>query len=481
MDIDILIKNGILITMNPSREIINNGAIAISGAHIVDVGETEKLMNKYNSQKTIDASRKAVMPGLIDTHGHAGHSLVKNVGTHVNGAGWRTFIDHIYFRSATENFWYADGILSALERLRFGTTYGVSMLGSAPRSDSPIYGKRFIDGIMDVGIRTMTGIGPPRAPWPRIFSDWKNGKRIDKWLTQEECFKVTEELIRSSHNTHNGKANVWVSASRFSLPSPYDPMFDKSHLPDAFKLANRIREIADKYKTGIHTHAYGGVVASLQKHLPHVLGPDLLLAHCTGMYEEELDIMQEKDVKVSHCATSGRMYEYDAIVPVVEMIDRGIAVSIGTDGSSSNSFDMFKDIRAVMLHQRMRFADKWVLPPGKALEMATIDGARAIGQEDKLGSLEIGKEADIIAIDLVKPHLAPAVMIPYILANEANGQDVDTVIVQGKILMEEYEIKTVNEKDMIDFAEEEARLAVERAGVESLMQIPNGFWGHTRY
>lgn len=481
MEVDILLTHGTLVTMNPGHEVIEDGAIAVKGKHILDIGPTNILLERYQARQVIDASRKAVLPGLIDTHGHAGHSMVKNVGTHLDGFGWRTMIDHIYFRGSTPDFWYADGIISALERLHFGTTYAVAMLGSAPRSDSAIYGQRYIDGVEEVGIRTMTCIGPPRAPWPKLFSDWEGNKRIDKWVTQEQCFEVTEQLIREAHNTHDGKVNVWVSASRFSLPSPYDPMFNEAHIPAALNLVKRMREIADKYKVGMHTHCYGGVVAELKRRLPQVLGPDLLLAHCTGMTEEELQIMSDTGVKVAHCPTSGRMYEYDAIVPIVEMIDRGIVVGLATDGSSSNSFDMFKDMRAAIFHQRMRFTDKWILPPGKVLEMATIDGARAVGMADKLGSLEVGKEADIIAIDLVKPHLSPAVMIPYVLVNEANGSDVDTVLVQGKVLMENYKVKTIDERKAIDFAEEEARKAVERSGVEPLMQLPEKFWGNSRY
>ena len=480
-EVDILLINGTIITMNSTREVIENGAIAVKGNLIHDIGNSKYITERYQAKKIINASRKAIMPGLIDTHGHSGHSMIKNAGTHLDGFGWRTMVDHVYFRSATEDFWFADGMLSALERLKFGTTYGVSMLGSAPRSDSPRYGQRFIDGVMEIGIRTMTCIGPPRAPWPRTFTDWKEGKRFDKQVTQETCFETTEQIIQDAHNSHNGKVNVWVSASRFSMPSPYDPMFDESHLPDALKLASRMREIANKYHVGMHTHAYAGVIASLNNYLPEVLGPDLLLAHCTGMTEEELDIMLASGVKVAHCPTTGRMYEYDASVPVVEMIDKGIVVGLGTDGSSSNSYDMFKDMCAAQFHQRMRFTDKWMLPPGKTLEMATIDGAKAVGLEDKIGSLETGKEADIIAIDLVKPHLTPAVMIPYLLTNEANGSDVDTVLVQGKILMENYDVKTVNEREVIDFAEKEAQKAVELSGIEPLMQLPEHFWGHSRY
>ncbi len=482
MEVDILIQGGTLVTMNPEREIIKDGVIAINEGTILDIGDSTTLSDRYQAKHVIQASQKAVLPGLIDTHGHAGHTLVKTVGVHLNGFGWRTVIDHIYFRSSTEDFWYADGILSSLERLRFGTTLGIAILGSAPRSDSPRYGQRYIDGVAEVGIRGIVGIGPPRPPWPKKFSHWRDGKRVDLWVTMEECFESTEQLIHDAHNSHDGRIQVWVSASRFLLPSPFDPMFEESQLNYAYDQGNRMREIADKYKTGIHTHAYRGIISSLKEHLPHVLGPDLLLAHCTGLTDDEITILSETDTTVSHCPTARRIYTFPAPVPVVEMIDQGVIVSLGTDGSSPDrSFDLFKDMRTAILLQRLRFTDPWLMPPGKTLEMATIDAAKAIGMEDKLGSLEVGKEADIILINLAKPHLTPSFMIPYRLVHEANGQDVDTVIVKGKILMEDNIVHTVDEAQMISFAQQEAEQTIERAGVAPLMELPQGFWGHSRY
>jgi cytosine/adenosine deaminase-related metal-dependent hydrolase len=482
MEVELLVTNGTLVTMNPQRDVIEDGAIAINEGKILEIGATKILSAKYEPKHTINATKKAVLPGFIDTHGHAGHTLVKTVGAHLNGFGWRTMIDHIYFRSTTEDYWYADGLLSSIERLRFGTTFGTAILGSAPRSDNPIYGQRYIDGVAEVGIRGILGIGPPRPPWPKKFSHWTNGKKIDQWVTLEECFETTEELISKSHGSHDGKILVWVSASRFSLPSPYDPMFDESQLDYAFDQANRIREIADKYHTGIHTHAYGGVISSLEKYLPHVLGPDLLLAHCTGVSEDEVDILNNTGTKVSHCPTARRIYTFPAPVPVVEMIDKGVVVAIGSDGSSPDrSFDLFKDMRTAMLIQRLRFTDPWLMPPGKLLEMVTIDAAKAVGMEDTIGSLEVGKDADIILVDLNKAHIAPIFMIPYRLVHEVNGQDVDTVIVQGKVLMEDNVVKTVDEEAVLNLAQEEAENAVERGGVEPLMGLPEGFWGQSRY
>ena len=113
--------------------------------------------------------------------------------------------------------------------------------------------------------------------------------------------------------------------------------------------------------------------------------------------------------------------------------------------------------------------------------MVTIDAARALGYENELGSLEVGKKADIILIDMMKPHLVPIFMIPHRIVYEVSGQDVDTVIVDGQILMERRQVQTVNEREILEAAQEEAENAVARGGLEKYMEIPTNFWGHSRY
>ena len=131
--------------------------------------------------------------------------------------------------------------------------------------------------------------------------------------------------------------------------------------------------------------------------------------------------------------------------------------------------------------ERLRFTDPWRLPPGKALEMVTIDAARAIGLDRDLGSLEPGKKADVVLVNLRAPHLIPGGMPVHRIAYEATGHDVDTVIVDGVVTMRGRRVLSVNETEVLDFADEQAHLAFERAGVQPLMEIPEGFWGRSRY
>ncbi len=162
-------------------------------------------------------------------------------------------------------------------------------------------------------------------------------------------------------------------------------------------------------------------------------------------------------------------------------MDAGVTVMLGSDGvAPDRSYDMFRHMFQAMRYHRFFFRDDTVLPPGKVLEMVTIDAARALGMEKDLGSLEAGKKADVILIDMFKPHLYPLNMPVYRVAYYANGNDVDTVIVNGEVLMEGRRVRTVDEAEVLELAQREAELAIKRTGLESLLAIPPKFWKSTK-
>ena len=167
---------------------------------------------------------------------------------------------------------------------------------------------------------------------------------------------------------------------------------------------------------------------------------------------------------------------------MTELIDAGVTVMLGSDGvAPDRSYDMFRHMFQAMRYHRFYFRDESVLPAGKVLEMVTIDAARALGMEKDLGSLEAGKKADIILIDMFKPHLYPLNMPVYRVAYFANGNDVDTVIVNGEILMEGRQVRTVNEAEVLELAQKETDAgAFSRTGLAHLLAIPDRFWNVTR-
>ena len=168
--------------------------------------------------------------------------------------------------------------------------------------------------------------------------------------------------------------------------------------------------------------------------------------------------------------------------PVPELLDAGVTVMLGSDGTAPNrSTDMFRHMFQCMHYHRTYYHDPAYLPPGKVLEMTTTDAARGLGMEKEIGSLEVGKRADIILVNMFKPHLYPLNMPVYRVIYFASGGDVDTVIVDGKILMENRIVKTVNEEEVLERAQREAEAMFDRMQLRHLLKTPDRFWGHSRY
>ena len=475
--IDLLIEGGTLITMNGKRRVIQIGDIAVDNGIIIDVGPAKEIRGKYKAKQSIDAERYAVMPGLTDTHGHSGHSMMKTIAETYEG--WGALIEDIYLRGVKEEFWYVDGLLSSLERLKFGTTTGVSFLGGgrgAYRTDDPKYAELHADAVKEVGIRDIIGLGPVgRAPYtPKEYCTYKDSVKTSKIVDFSDMLRTTEKIVKKFNDFRNlVTARVTVSSISPNLEALSD-----EDTETVKKQLKEIRRLADETGRGILAHAGGGIIESA--HELRLLGPDVVLAHCGGLSEEEINILKQTGTSVSHCPRARSIMRRRC--PVVELLDAGVTVALGSDGSAPDrTFDMFADMRIAQTLQRHHFHDASYMPPGKVLEMATIDAAKALGLEKEIGSLEVGKRADIILVNLKKAHLTPNFMIPHRVVYEAYGHDVDTVIVNGKIVMENRTVRTVNEDRVLEQAQKVAEEVVESNDLEKYMTPAEGFWGSSKY
>ena len=178
--IDILIDNGTVMTMDPHRHVIENASVAVQAGEILDVGPADELRRKHQPAKTIDARRKVIMPGLVDLHAHAGTSLIKQVAERFPGPEWRNILDFIAYH-ASRDWWYLDSLFSSLEKLKFGTTTSLYMLGCAPRSDNPEYAFANAEAVEKIGIRSVIGVGPSRPPYPRDYTYWETVAGSTQW------------------------------------------------------------------------------------------------------------------------------------------------------------------------------------------------------------------------------------------------------------------------------------------------------------
>src|SRR3712207_1038013 len=176
---DLLIAGGTVLTMDATRRVLDDGAVFIRGNRIAEVGSAAELRPRYAGAETVDATGMAVLPGLIDAHGHAGHTLTKGVAEHVGSAAWNPIVERIYFHHTTPDFWLAESRLAALERLKFGVTTGTSMVGASPRPDDPIYAGMVARGYAELGIRAIVALGTPGGGWPKTFTSLITGRPVE--------------------------------------------------------------------------------------------------------------------------------------------------------------------------------------------------------------------------------------------------------------------------------------------------------------
>jgi 5-methylthioadenosine/S-adenosylhomocysteine deaminase len=470
---DILITGATIISMDPGRRVLENAAIAIVADRIVAVGPTQELEARYAASEVIDGTNKVVMPGLIDGHGHAGHGLVKSLGT--DTGEWYGATEVLYAKGSTVDFWRADALLTAVERLKFGVTTGLTYFGggdSVMRTDDPRYGDAYLQAIDDVGVRWILAVGPRRAPFPRTYTHWDGDSSQDVEVTFEKQLEVTEYLIQNWHGKGDGRVNIAVM---FPTHHPENGALSDAEMEDLVYRTNATRDLSREYGLLFTQDGHTTGTVKFANDLG-ILGPDALLSHSTELTDEEIEICAQTNTRIVHNPSA--IASINGRCPVTELLEVGVTVMLGSDGvAPDRSYDMFRHMFQAMRYHRRHFRDASVLPAGKVLEMVTIDAARALGMEDEIGSLEVGKRADLIMIDMMQPHLMPMNMPLYRIAYFANGNDVETVIVNGEILMRDREVLTVDEAQVLHLAQQEIDAALERTGLQHLVATPEGFWG----
>jgi cytosine/adenosine deaminase-related metal-dependent hydrolase len=327
--------------------------------------------------------------------------------------------------------------------------------------------------MVDVGVRDILGIGPPNPPYPKRFVDWDGDTcSAEKILSHADAIARTKEAVERFHGGHRGLTLCY--------PTPSGVGYRAGLTREELVQQNAaMRAVADEFGVPVHGHAYKGDILYALKHFD-ILGPNLSLAHVTGITDEEIRILTDTGTHV----LSGPMTNayINARCPVVELLDRGVNVAFCTDASAPNrSYDLLEKLRIGLWLHRSHFKDADVLTAGKALEMITIDAARALGLDSELGSLEEGKKADVVLINAQKPHLYPLWQEPLRLVYQASGHDVETVIVDGRIVMENRKAQTVDEAAVLAEAQSEAEKMLDRTEFQKSAELPEHFWKSTHY
>lgn len=467
--LDLAIVNGTVITMDPDRRVLRGGAVGVRAGRIVAVETDPSALP--SARETIDAAGSIVLPGIVDTHGHAGHSLTRGFG---EGSSWMEMVETIYFHASDLWFWEAESRLAALERLRFGITTSVSMTGSSPRIDDAKYAVAASTGYRELGLRHIVAAGPPSGPWPRHYTErLPDGGTRSHTVDMDRALAVTEEAIQTFRDMNDERITFYVG------PSAIAPTDDPN---DALtrQQVDGVQTLVERYGTGLHTHAYRGQIAAAHAIRPEIFGAHACLAHCAGITLDEVKILADTGTSASHGPLTHAYVT--ARFPVIEALEAGVNVVFSTDGSAPDrSFDLIDQARIGVQLQRVHFQDDQLLPSGRALGMITIDAARALGMQDEIGSLEVGKRADVTIIDTRQPHLAPEILAPLRVIGHASGQDVTTVIVDGKVLLKDRAFVQADQDAILDDAHRALLATWERTGFGDIEAQHPDTWHGIRY
>lgn len=468
---DLVIQCDTIITLDHGRRVLEKGWIAIDKDRIAALGQGVAPA----ARNVICKPQMIAMPGLIDAHAHAGHGLVRAAGDS-NGERWFDICEAIYARHATPEFWYAEAHLAQLERVLGGVTTAVSLLGGGAdvmRTDSPEAGDAHCQATIESGLRTILAVGPSRRPFPKTYGRYdERGAHLSFDLAFETQLDVSAQLICDHNDILERRTGVCLVA----------PVYTDAHLAsfgtEINALCDKVMELREALGVIFMQdgHRSGSIATA---HALGQLGPWAALAHCVDLTSEDLRALQISGASVIHNPSS--IMSILGRCPVPELLDLGVNVALGSDAAAPDrGYDMFRHMAQCMHYHRRHFRDPTVLTEGKTLEMATIGAARALGLDHELGSLEAGKKADIILIDGFKPHLYPPVMPLNRVTHFATAADVDTVIVNGAIIMEERRPLRVSVSEILERADASARNVFHQAGLERDRHEADDIWGRSR-
>ena len=475
--IDILIRHATVVTVDSKRRVLEDGAIAIKADRIVAVGADSAVCAVHgDAAQIIDGRHMTAIPGLIDCHAHAGHGLVRSLGAG-DGNAWFNACAEIYARGSTVDFWRSEARLALLERLKAGVTTSLTLLGGGAdvyRTDDPVYGDAHCESTRESGLRTILAVGPGQPPFPQKFSRISSEGSEDFDISFARQLQVSDELIRRWNDVRNRRTGICLIMPVYRAAD----MTDAEGRAEIERMSQEVAALRAEHDVLFTQDGHREGTVAVARDLG-LLGPFALLSHSVDLTAEDITALKETGANIVH-NPSAIMSVYGRC-PAPELIGEGVTVCIGSDaGAPDRGFDMFRHMAQCMHYHRRHFRDPAWMPPGKVFEMTTIDSASALGLDDILGSLEVGKKADIVLVDMKKPHLYPPNMPVTRLAHFANAGDVDTVIVDGSVLLHQRKAMVVDEEEILEAAAAELTLALERTGLQGLTAEPRDFWGVNR-
>ncbi|MEW6001813.1 MAG: amidohydrolase family protein [Nitrospirota bacterium] len=423
-NVDHIVHGDYVLPMDEGLTVIRNGLIAVKGAKIIEVGSAEEISKKYTARSTIKGKGKVVLPGLINTHTHAAMVYFRGIADDLPLKEWLE--NHIW---PAENRWLSpefihDAIeLACLEMLKAGiTTY----------NDMYFYEDAAAEATKRVGMRAVLGSGILDFPTvsaqtpdeylenaEKFIVNWKGDELITPCIAPHALYTCSSETLRKSK----------AMAEKLGIPLHI-------HLSET---EGEVREVIMRFNK------------RPVKYLEDLgfLDETVLAAHCIWLEDSEIELLAKRKVGVSHCMESNLKLA-SGFAPVVTMLQAGVKVTFGTDGAASNNdLNILSEMSTTAKVHKALSNDPTALDAKTALLMATRWGADVLGLGNKIGSLEKGKLADIIIINLKKPHLTPIYDVYSHIVYAAMASDVDTVMVNGKVVLNAGKLTTADESEIL--------------------------------
>ena len=419
-----LVRNVTVVTLNERREIIDDAAIKIDGNKILSIGKASEYPV---SKDELDGNGLVAIPGLIDTHSHADQSLLRGLGDQMH---WVPFLDKIvdpYLARRSQSHSILANQLSMVEMLRGGTTSFVS-----PNTDP----SDNIDSLMDAA--TKIGI---RATFCRF-------------TTAEDSWSELRSLLSEWQSNKSSLANIWlgVDIPRVAGDESHPKFYQRAKLESEHHDIGLVYHFCSEYEDAafmVNEFSQTPGEWSLSNSL---LGPNVILINGCQVTAREIEILAKTGTHLSHSPVAN-MKMATGVLPAADVLHAGVNLGLGTDGAlNNNSYDMFLEMKCACLLQNSLKRTPRALVPEQALEMATINGAKALRRED-LGSLEPGKKADIVLLDLDAPRTQPIHDLISNIVFSASASQVRHVFVDGRHVVNDFKVKGISERQLISSAE----------------------------
>ena len=422
--ISLIVTNAIVVTMNPDGAVIQQGAVAVDGADIVAVGPAMDVTTRFRAKETIDAAGQIVLPGLVNTHTHAPMVLYRGLADDLALSEWlEKYIFPAEAKTVSPEFVRAGTRLAALEMIESGTTTYADMyyFEEEIAKETKAAGLRGVLGQTVIRFPVADAKAPADslARADRFIAAYKGDPLITPAVAPHAIYTLDAETLRAARDLsrrHNVPTLIHLAETR----------------EEAQNAEAQFKQSPVRYLDGLG-----------------FLGPGVLAAHGVWVSEPDIALLTMRGVGVSHNPESN-MKLASGTAPVPAYLRADAAIGLGTDGAASNNdLDMFEAMRMASLLHKLQSADPRAVSARVALEMATIRGARALGMAAQIGSLEPGKRADLIAVDVSGARQTPMYDPVSHLVYVARGNDVRTTIVNGKVLMRDRRVLTLNTADVL--------------------------------